>query len=39
MHLVTNPKVHKNAVASPKVYEFSNLSLCVFVDLKKIKKN
>ena len=25
-----NPKAHKNGVASPKVYEFSNLSPCVF---------
>ena len=31
-----NPKAHKNAVASHRVYEFSKLSLCVFYVFKII---
>ena len=29
-----NPKAYKNAIASLRIYEFSNLSICVFDDFK-----
>ena len=32
-----NPKAYKNAVPSPRIYEFSYMILCVFDDLKKKK--